>query len=219
MAKKIDKSLKTVSIMVVVLGLIFLGIFFGIRYTKEYMKNTNTDTHVIYNNYEFNKYEDGKWYVTLAKNNQPYEIAFYYNPYEVENLTITNNTMIQFKNFMDSHPGGRVYITMNPDESSKVVVASVELAKLLGQRYNIFNFDVKAAFTKESDIRNVSDTGYPIITCANASKDHLIFWFAPANVTEVKVNSNCIAIKYADINESVRAADALAFRMLTITRE
>lgn len=216
LAKKKERtSLIAVLTIIAIIVVLMIASYFIITSTRNV--KTNTANRITYNNYDFAKLEDNHWYVQLSINNVAYNMPFYYNPYEVENVSIDNTTFQDIKRFINYHPGGNIYFTMDPDESSKIVIAAVELGRILGNRYNIFNMNVISSFTKDSVNGNI--TTYPIITCANATPGTMVMWFAVADENKVMGDSNCIVIKARSANESIMVADALSYRILTIIRK
>lgn len=172
---------------------------------------------VTYDNYVFTKGADNAWYVQLAIKGSPYNIPFYYNPTQIANVTIDDNVLSEFTHYQRSNPGGDMYISIDPDSNSRVVIAGVEVARILGNRYNIFNFNVMSAFYKQSATGNVSATGKSIIDCSNATNQTMVMMVVVDDENRVSAYNNCIVMKSKNLNDSIMVADALAFKMLTIT--
>ena len=195
--------------------MLFVVIFFAIKGASNNPSNVNTANHIVFNNYVFDKQSDNIWYSQFSIRSQPYNIPFYYNPYEVENVSISNESMKTLASFINLHPGATVYITLDPNESTKVVVAAVQLARIFGQKYNILNMDVYAAIT--SQIQGNDSGTYPVITCQNATNDTLVLYIDVADEDSITSQGNCIIMKSFNANESIRIADAMTFRILRIT--
>lgn len=193
--------------IVVVIGIATYFIFFG-------AKTSNNPNIVNYNNYIFQKSADNQWYTQMQIRNTPYNIGFHYNPFEVQNVTY-DSTYIAYniKTFQSRHPDGNVYITVDPDASSKLVVAGVEIAKILGKAYNIYNFNVSSSITRAP--QGFAGT-YPIITCSNATGDTMVVWMVVNKENRISMSNNCVIVESISDNESSRVADALAFRLLDI---
>jgi hypothetical protein len=168
---------------------------------------------LVYGNHSFVQGDDGNWYTQMTIRKTPYTLSFHYNPFEVENVTVDSlYTPEKIKTFRQFHPNSTIYITMDPTQSSRLVIASVEIAKILGKAYNIYNYDVHSAITEPSD----ANTEIPVITCANATGSTMVIWITVDNSNQISSSSNCIIIEATDANETIRVADALAFRLLNI---
>ena len=178
--------------------------------TEQYLQG---DVNIVYNYYKFSKLEDNKWYLDLTIREKPYIIPFYYNPFETEEIYMDNNTMKAIANHMAQHTGGRIYISVDPNESSKIVISGVEIARLLGTKYEIFNFDVKTA-VHYKPYENFTE--YPVATCANVKPTALVIVLNVTGKNEIVTKNNCIMINSVDQNESIRVADYFSFRILGI---
>jgi hypothetical protein len=204
-----DKSLiYTIAIIIIILA-IFAGIYIYSNIKKAQTAQPDVSTQ-YYNNYTFLKFEDNKWYTNIMIRNYPYTIPFYYNPNELEGILIDNNAVSKVRDFRMNHSSA--YIALDPNESSIQVIAGVEIARILGNKYNIFNFDLKTSFTKDPGI--YSD--YPIITCDNASNDVMVFLMLVGKENKVYSEDNCIIIESLNITETIRVADAFSYKLLGI---
>ena len=207
---------KSVIILLSIIALIVIALV--VSYFMVNNAKASSDTKITYNNYVFTKQADSTWLLQLSIKNVPYDIPFYYNPTQINNVTIDDNAISEFVHYERSNPGGIIYMSFDPDQNSKIVIAGVEIARILGQRYNIFNFDVRSSFYRDSNISNVSATGRPIVDCSNATNTTMIVMMIVDNENRVSAANNCIVIKSVDVNSSIMVADALSFKILTITK-
>lgn len=203
--KNDNKSLLFILLIVGIIILIIGAIMFA---SKHLSKNTNV---VEYNNYVFQKFEGDKWLTQQQIRGQLYNIPFYYNPTQVLDIPIDQNSIDTIRNF-SFNPNGVVYLSIDPHELSKVVMAGIEYARILGKAYNIYNMTVKSAI----DVPVAGFTDAPVITCSNQSKDVLVIHQIVTNKNLVSIDGNCIIVESENLNESVRVADAFAFRLLNI---
>jgi hypothetical protein len=218
---KNDKKVNTVqddnpnnkSLMYVIIGiLIIVGVIGTILVMPKYLlPKTNV---VEYNNYVFEKFEDNKWITQQLIRGQLYNIPFYYNPEQVLDIPFDPKSIQNIRNFRDT-VNGQVYITVDPYESSKVVLASVEYARILGNAYNIYNMNVKSAISTPVD----GNDGIPVITCDNQSKNVFVIYQTVTDKNLVSVDGNCIILESKTPNESIRVADAFSFRLLNIIKD
>jgi hypothetical protein len=205
--KKNKKSLIYTFIIVGIIMLIFAS---AILLSKYMFKDKNT---VEYNHYVFEKFEGNKWMTQQMIGGQLYNIPFYNNPEQVLDIPVDPNAVRNLRIFK-TYSNGTVYITVDPNESSKVVLAGVEYARLLGTAYNIYNMNVKSAIS-----RSVDGFEYEVITCKNQSKNTFVIYQTVTGKNLISVNGACITLESRTANESVRVADAFAFRLLNIIRD
>jgi hypothetical protein len=59
----------------------------------------------------------------------------------------------------------------------------------------------------------------PVKTCDDASTNTLVIYQFVSDKNLVSIEGNCILLESKDINESIRVADAFAFRLLNIIQE
>jgi len=208
------KSVKSMISMLVIVGIIVVilaVIVFVSRYGKA---NSNT---IEYNHYVFEKFEGSKWMTQQLIRNQLYNIPFYYNPLQVEDIPVDPASVDTIRAFSlgNSSANGTVYISVSPNESSRIVLAGVEYARILGTVYNMYNLNVKSA------IHNIynSTVDIPIITCKNQSENTLVIYAVVTDKNLVSVHGNCILIESTNATESIRVADAFSFRLLNIMTE
>jgi len=198
--------------LLIVLGIVFvvMAIIAASIFASKYLfKNNNI---VEYNNYKFEKFEGNKWMTQQLIGGQTYNIPFYYNPTQVLDVPIDPNSITRLRQFKINVPNGTVYLSVDPDESSKTILAGVEYAKLLGKGYNIYNMNIKSAITKPSN----TSVEYLMMTCQNQSRNTFIIMQIKSNKNYIGVKNNCITIEYLNATESIRVADAFAFRLLNI---
>ncbi len=196
-----------VGIIVIFIAAVIAGI---ILYSNATSKNT-----VVYNHYEFTKYEGNKWQTQQLIRGQLYDIPFYYNPSQVLDISTDNTTVGLIRAFSENNPNGTIYITIDPQEPSQLVVAGVEYARLLGTSYNIYNMKVKSALTAPYQQGNLT-TESPVITCSNQSQDTLVIYQAVGTQNRIYRDNYCIILESVNVSESVRVADTFAFNLLNI---
>lgn len=201
-------------IVLVISGIIFLPKLFEVNTDKE--KYLEGDNVAVYNYYKFNKGEDNLWYLDLSIKNKPYLIPFYYTPFQIEDIYIDNNTMIALSQFKDRNTPKVMYISIDPLASSKIAVAAFEIKRLLGTNYDILNFDVYYGIHY---LHEANYTEYPVATCNDARPDRIIMMINVTGKNSITTEDNCIHINSRSINESVRVADAFAYRILGIVQD
>ncbi|MBU0667232.1 MAG: hypothetical protein KKC26_07740 [Nanoarchaeota archaeon] len=135
---------------------------------------------------------------------QPYDIPFHYHPKDLEDIVVEEN--IEDKIWAKPK---QIFITMSPDVTPNEGIAAVEIAKLTGNRYKLFNIPTKSALTKPNNL-TIS------ITCMDAKEDVVVINFKKNKQNIVYSSGNCIHVEYVDSNESIRVASAFAYHILKI---
>jgi len=199
------KSLMTVLVIVGIIVVIMGAIFIISKYVSK------DNTSVTYNKYVFQKFEGNKWMTQQMIKGKLYEIPFYNNPTQVLDIPIDPASVDTIRGFMLNR-NGTVYVSIDPNESSKVVLAAVEYIRILGNVYNIYNLNVKSAFNVQPN----QTTDYPIMTCADQSTNIIVIDQKVTGKNLISVKGNCIIIEAINANESIRVADAYAFKLLSI---
>jgi len=208
--KEVDSG-KSLKFVVIIAGIIII-ILAGIFVWSTYFRNAGD---VTYNNYVFQKFETNKWMTQQLIKGQMYNIPFYNNPNQVLDVPIDPNAISSIREF-SKNTNGTVYISVDPEESSKIVVAAVEYGRILGTVYNIYDMNVKSAISTPVPGKTIDS---PVITCDNASKDVMVIYQFVSDKNLVSIDNNCVLVESTDINESIRVADAFSFRLLNIIQE
>jgi hypothetical protein len=168
----------------------------------EILNNTN---NVVYNNFTFT-FKEGFWYtevkVDYFYDEKEFEVPFYYNPYEVQDIEMRRGLEYLF---MDKP---YMLIAVDPDYDPQAVIAGTEISKILGK---VWFKKVQAGLT-----RAVEGSDFPVITCQNISKDRRVIELRLGNETKIFQEEGCIIVQGTDEEELVRAADRLAYRLLKI---
>ena len=208
--RKPVNSKKSLITVFVIIGIIVV-IIVAIVLLSKYVFISKNDNSVTYNNYVFEKFEGNKWMTQQMIKGQLYDIPFYYNPTQVLDIPIDPYSISKLRNF-SYYSDAKVYISVDPNESSKVVLAGVEYARILGKAYDIYNLNVSSAINKPAS----QETDIPIITCKNQTINTIVIYQTMSNKNLVSIKGNCITIEATSANESIRVADAFSFRLLNI---
>jgi hypothetical protein len=203
-------SKKSLITVLVIVGIVIIVLATVVLLSKYVFTNKNSDT-VAYNNYVFQKFEGNKWMTQQMIKGQLYNIPFYYNPTEVLDIPIDPASINKIRN-LSYYSNVMVYVSVDPNESSKVVLAGVEYVRILGKAYDIYNMNVTSAINKPAN----QTTEYPVITCKNQSINRLVIYQTISTKNLVSIKGNCITIEASSVNETVRVADAFAFKLLNI---
>ncbi|MEM4368934.1 MAG: hypothetical protein QXU88_01230, partial [Candidatus Woesearchaeota archaeon] len=159
---------------------------------------------VRYNQFDFIK-SAGSWFTQWQYGKELYTIPFRFNPYEVENVSITGSLDEAF------NEANVTFITFDPDTENLTYVAlgaaelSISLAQVLG-------VNLEAACTK-----NVTGpcTNRTIITCEEANKRGraatAVIYIRESEKPEVVFNGRCVIVQGRQL-ELVKAVDRLLYK-------
>lgn len=174
----------------------------------------------MYNNFPFKQWDDGSWSVNVEVNGVPYTVLMHYHPTEVDTIPLSQQSVdvINALASMVSKTGkGKLYITMNPDAPGGVAIAGVELAKVLGEKFNLYNIPTKAAFSMPKE---GFGTMVPVITCADAVNDTVVIYIREHNTTDLvdipDGYPHCIVVQGTDANETIKAADRFVYGLFNV---
>lgn len=192
-----------VLIFIVVLILIVIGIL-----TVPFLKNLflisqEKSTTLTYRGFIFTKVEN-LWLTQWERDKQLYNLAFHFNPKEVENVPVSGTL---YDNFSES---GIVYITFDPDVGPPLGYVALTAGELSLNLARGLNYELVAACTR-NETEGCKDR--PIVTCEDLDKS--IIYIKVANETGVDFLGNCIIVKGSE-SELVKSADNLLFRWYRI---
>lgn len=164
-----------------------------------------------YNSFSFSKSsctasKQDCWYTALEIRNVPYTVTFYYHPRDVENISVARDTLkVPLLVNVTNHT---LYVVVPEEAPGSIGIAAVELSRILGKRYGIFDLNVKGA---------VYGTTEGQVSCADANNRTVVLLFEQAPVDSVFIrNRNCIVLAAVDADRAVAVADAYAYRLLGI---
>ena len=193
-SKKQKKRLAYTLIILLVLSAIYASAYF-LKQAKEKQ---------YYNDFLVQKSELG--YMTkLYIANNPYLIETKYHPMDVEDIKIDFNPKSVIKNKQ------HIYVAIDPYDTrltGKTTIAGMELKALIEP---FFKTAVTSAFTKEKN-------NYTLKTCPEQNKTEAVFLLAIGNETKIFKNDNCIILEAITQEDLIKEADAVIFRLLSITK-
>ncbi len=209
------KSLITVFVIIGIILVMFISTYFVSSYVREKQAEAKLkESMVNYNGFIFYKDNENHWLGQLNIRGKPYTIPFYYNPYQVENISLDNQSTIEKIMNFESVENGKIYITVDPEESSKIVVSAVEIARILGTANNIYNYNVSSAIIREIE----QTTQYPVITCENQNTKVIVIELKISKENKIYSDKNCIILEATSADEMIKVADSFALRILTIIK-
>ncbi|MBS3175998.1 hypothetical protein J4457_02065 [Candidatus Woesearchaeota archaeon] len=198
-SEKEDPGQKRIILWVILIIVIIFGLFVITKYflpEKEYPQ-------VTYNNFRFVKI-DLIWYTQWVKGNTTYNLPFRYNPYEVENVSVTGDLDARFNQ-------REIYITHDPADAnlSFVALSATSLSQSLAKAFNLK--PVGACARNET----VGCIDRPIVTCQ--TENISVIYLKQDPETKVVLNGNCMTIQGQDY-ELLRATDRILFEWYRILK-
>ncbi len=172
-----------------------------------------------YNGFDFIPVREGNatlWVTRIQVGSQPYDIPFYYHPRETESVVLEPGLTARF---LDPRLRPKqVYLSLDPESRSVVVIAGVEVARILGYRYQLLNIDTRGAFFAPP-VSEGAETEHVVMTCDDATAERVVILFDEGPYEMIftdNENPSCIHLQYREENGSIRVADRFAYGLLRI---
>jgi len=188
----IKKLEKQIIVMFVVLGLILLSFLaaYEIFKPKPYFKYEGLNVYrakVPDSSQEF-------FLIPISGGGEKSQVVIRNDPRKL-------NVSIEIGNLLDGI--NKVWITVPPELSSEAIIAGNDLGM----------FTSRISLDTEFGLTN-SSTGFPEVTCANATKETRVFLTTIGNETKVYGEGECIIVQGKNYDELLKAADALVMHWL-----
>ena len=220
---KTNKELESGRLVAFIVGgiLLFILLMAGLRFlfgpnliTIDDLHNYNIEgkesaINYAYNGFSFVKVET-LWYTEISAKGNIYNIPFRFGPRDVEHIPVDMN------NFVSALNAERVFLTMDPELTSRVAIAAIEIGRVLGNKYDLLNMPVKSALTKipEGGIQDYNET--LIKTCEDATEVEAVFLFISGNETKIYEENNCVVIQGVTDEDIIKASDRLAYGIIGV---
>jgi hypothetical protein len=188
-----------------IIVVVMVGFFWYRSYEAKQLEEENR-----YNGFDFTPTVAGLWQARIEVGRQPYDIPFYYHPRDLENIPVDSNAVAP----VYARPR-EIYVSLDPDSGSLPAIAGVEISRITGTRYNIFNIDTRGVLSRQPD----NKVELPVMNCANATPDKVVIQFIPARqnvIVRSGSNENCVLLNYVTANDSIRVADRYAYMLLKV---
>lgn len=168
-----------------------------------------------YNSFIFQK-KDKFWTTDIERNGLLNTVPFYYHPRELEN--IPSETNLSAKIFSAAAmENASIIITLDPDLNSTAVQAAVQISRITGERYDIFNIPTHSAITNPPKEYQGNAT-FPIKTCKDASDNTVVIWLRKGEINGIISEGNCIIIQGTDESGLLRSAEKFTYILLGIMK-
>ena len=160
----------------------------------------------VYNDFRIIKNTDIVGYTVVAYlDKQQYNLKLRNDPPNTENITVEGNP----RTIILSKP--TVYLTMEPNLTSKSVIAALEVANIISRKLGIYNKETIGAIT-----RPVPDNPITIATCDNVTLQENVILFRIGDETKVFLEKSCIIVQGTNEWEIIRASDRLVYDILEV---
>ena len=165
----------------------------------------SNDNEYNYNDFKIQKIPTG-WATWAYKGEQPYYLQLRHDPKTLENVSIDSN----IRDLILSKPALALTIDPKQDLRGKTIVASQDIANILGRRLGLFNVNVIGATTE------FANDGTYIINCKDVQESLNVAWLRVGEKTEVYLDNGCIIIEGQNEDELTRSADRLVYHVLEV---
>ena len=200
-------------IYVLIVVLIALIIFAVINFKKPVLSNKYIYTSPSGEQFQFFKSEIGNitqhivtvYAIDKQNNKHQVDIPIINDPYLIEDIPILNEVKTKI---LDKDG---VYITLDPYGSSKSVLAAIEINRVIVTNdYGIFKIPTQSATFKPTN------TTFPYINCANATKQIGVIYLFVENKTRIASLGECVVVEGKDYDDLIKAADKLTLHLLGV---
>jgi hypothetical protein len=204
--KKIDKLTRNLVVAIAVILLISVALFF-ISNRVSTQRKSATDN---YNGFDFFE-NDGIWFTYILREGNNYQIPFYYHPTEVEDILMQPGIEDKIEILTRDD---NIYISVDPDMTSKAVVAGVNIARITGNQYDLYNIPTHSAFSREP----AEASNAPIKTCDDSDETTLVIIFKIGDDNKIYSvgGTNCIVMQAETEDDLLREADRLIYELVGI---
>jgi len=198
----------TFLVLLVTFGIIFAVTRILPKKDNSLLTASNAD-YCLENGFCFVK-QGTMWYTQIQPVGQKkiYNLELRYDPKSVQDITIDKSTV---KTILESQ---EVYLTVDPNMTGQTVIAMIELGRIIGTKYDLFNLPTYGALT-HSDQSNQT-----LRTCNDATKNSTVIWFKIGNETSIYADKNkyCVIIQGKTEEDIMKSADRMVYQLVGILK-
>ncbi|MGM5483993.1 MAG: hypothetical protein ACQER9_03705 [Nanobdellota archaeon] len=181
------------------------------------LEGHESENNYMYNGFVFVK-QKGLWQTILYEiekdknitSRREVKIYTHYSPEEVEDIYVEDGIE---KSIKDSE---KIILNYPSDLDKNIVLAGVEIGKVVGNKYGLLNKNVT------NSVYGEYDGNYPILDCADSTNEKPLLKFVKADKNEIvfnETNEQCILIKGKNTSGMIKTSDKLLFDLLNIIPE
>lgn len=187
------------------LVVVIILILFGTLYLNDWLKEKKSNENK-YNNFQFYYIDTlDAWMVQVELRGAPYDIPFHYHPKELNLIDMQEGV----ENIILANPPSDIIISVPFDSNAQIALAGIEIAKITGSKYDIFNIPTSSAINELVE-------GFPYATCEDADEDTVVISFQKSDKTIVTSEERCIILLYSEDEDAIKVADLLSYKLLRI---
>ncbi|MEK6826209.1 MAG: hypothetical protein AABX90_01110 [Nanoarchaeota archaeon] len=195
------KAFILIIIIIIVAGIISLVLYQSKKYSGTFFE---------YSGFAVHKVTDGsinEFRITFFRedDSQPFTINSRYDPRTLEEIKIQNN-------IREDIVKENLFITMDPNLSSKAVIAFAEINKYTENPF-LFNLPTYPALTTK-----VENNDLPVISCLEVNQTTAVILFKKGNKNEIYTENGCIILEYIIEEDLIKLADRLTLTALGIMK-
>lgn len=174
-----------------------------------------------YNEFDFiQEAGTGFWYLNAEIDNKPVSILFRHHPSEVDDIYVhspARKIINHLSRLVYNGEDALLYMAFNPNEDEDILkgiaIASVELGRLLGERFEIYKIPTVGAITEETN----SSLAAQVVSCEDVSPSQGVLIIRSGEVDAVHVPSpNCIILEVTSEENAIKVADRFAYDLLGV---
>ena len=195
------KAFILIIIIIIVAGIISLVLYQSKKYSGTFFE---------YSGFAVHKVTDGsinEFRITFFRedDSQPFTINSRYDPRTLEEIKIQSN-------IREDIVKENLFITMDPNLSSKAVIAFAEINKYTENPF-LFNLPTYPALTTK-----VENNDLPVISCLEVNQTTAVILFKKGNKNEIYTENGCIILEYIIEEDLIKLADRLTLTALGIMK-
>ncbi|MEK6922740.1 MAG: hypothetical protein AABX08_02995 [Nanoarchaeota archaeon] len=195
------KAFILIIIIIIVAGIISLVLYQSKKYSGTFFE---------YSGFAVHKVTDGsinEFRITFFREDEskPFTINSRYDPRTLEEIKIQSN-------IREDIVKENLFITMDPNLSSKAVIAFAEINKYTENPF-LFNLPTYPALTTK-----VENNDLPVISCLEVNQTTAVILFKKGNKNEIYTENGCIILEYIIEEDLIKLADRLTLTALGIMK-
>lgn len=181
---------------------------------QEDLNETFVPDSYIYNGFVFQKGSDA-WYSSMILGNNSYNVSFVYGPKEVDYIDVqpeVNDIILNAE---------EILVTTNPNYSSRVGQAQIEIVKITSPRtsnFGVLNIPTFATVTYLPEDAIGYSEDFPTATCENATENRTVINLILGNDTRIYKEGFCVIVEGETEKKIVEASDRLVYNLLGIIK-
>lgn len=149
------------------------------------------------------------WYTQVEVEGRPLNIPFYSHPRDLAGIPVDPAAAEKVLALRGN--AGRLIVALDPDAGGVPVKAGVQISRLTGSRYQVFNIPTSSALTRPEP-----NTTIPVMTCANATPTTVVLQIRLSGRNVVSAQGDCVLLEAASADDSIRVAERFGYALLGV---